>query len=160
MKGKMVLLGVLVLIAVMGVALTAYGATTDSKNVVVNGRPTPKLVLTVDTALVDFGDIDPETPEAIEPAFNANVRSNKDYNYYLTAPASFDGTGTPSLTHLEWSRLAAYAQFPGVAGNVDPDSGSRTGDAGDDYTYDLRLTFGYDVEAGDHAATLVPTALQ
>lgn len=152
---KATLIVALVLIAVLGLTLHAYAA---DQTVTVTGRTNAKITLTVDNATVAFGTFDPDTPQTVASAFTATVKSNKGYDYYVTAPSNFAGGSTPAIDHLEWDAGSGYAAF--ASGNNDPRNGEAK-TSGRDYAYGLRLTFGYDEDPDvDYSADIVPTAMQ
>lgn len=140
------------LVAVIAIALQAYAAS-DTVNV--TGRTSAKIVMSIDDTTMAFGTFEPDVPQTGQN-FNVEVKSNKGYNYYMTAPWAFSNGSAPTIDHLEYNR-AGWANF--AAGNNDPLAGLKT--ASTIYAYQLRLTFGYDEDPDvDYTADIVPTALQ
>ncbi|RJQ55554.1 MAG: hypothetical protein C4521_02145 [Actinobacteria bacterium] len=146
----------IVAVALIGLTVTAYAATSDP--VTVTGRLNPKIVVSVDNTTVAFGTFDPDVAQEDLAAFTATVKSNKSYDYSVDAPAAFTGGSTPAINHLEWDRGSGYAAFAAGANDFLNSEPKTDGAA---YTYDLRLTFGYDEDPDvDYTADLVPTAVQ
>src|SRR6478672_2524785 len=120
--------------------------------------------LTLDTPLVDFGNVDPLTQYAAGGG-NATVKANAGWTLSMTAPANFTETGG-GLNTIPIGRLSlkpgagAYTAVASGANAVS--SGARTTNAGTAtaLAYHLDLQFGDNPNtAGDqYQAVLVYTA--
>lgn len=145
----------------LGLALHGQAATT-MRQVTLSAKTIPKIRMTIDAPAVDFGTLDPGVPVTKSPACAFTVRSNKSYLYVLSSPAAFTGGAGPDISHLEWDRLGAPPNgfLPCWEGDIDTHLfASKT--SGRNYTYALRLTFGYDEDPEvQYSAELTATAMQ
>ncbi len=153
MKGKVIFLLVLVLIAVMGLGLRAYAA---SDTVYVTGTANAKITMSIDDTTIPFPASDPGVLTSGPNPFTVNIKSNKAYNYVVTAPANWTGGSTPPISRMEFNRTGWTA----FAGGSNDASASAVKTSGTDWTYDLRLTWDYTDDPVGYSADLVPTALQ
>lgn len=162
---KVVVIGVLALIAIMGVAIAAHAAT-DIETVTLTGKTQAKLTMTLDTPVlgtVDFGAaIDPDVPVQRDDSVQVTVKSNKVYDYRVDADADFVGVGGVNvpINHLGWNRGSGGPYAPCAITFDSQLLEAKTGNAGKAYGYSLQLDFGYDADPGvDYSADIVPTAI-
>ncbi|MDO8964971.1 MAG: hypothetical protein Q7W30_10850 [Coriobacteriia bacterium] len=79
---RIALIVVLVAAVIFGIVAYASAGTSDSKTVTVNATVNPMLTLTVSTATVDFGVVDPEM--TYTKNVTVTVKSNKKYDISKT----------------------------------------------------------------------------
>jgi|GEM_PF-5600838 len=152
MKKVGVLLAALVLMA--GMSYTAFG---EDASLNVNVNAVPKLTITVSTPVVDFGNVEPETPTTIAGAVTVTVKSNRPFDYSYTATDFSSGTDSFTIGILEYApsdsgSFTAFSNSGTLATNVG--RGAKT------YTYDYRINVPYDMAAGAYTATITYTAVQ
>jgi hypothetical protein len=145
---RIALVGGLIAIAAAVTAGSAMAAppTSDSKNQTVQFTNRASVQLTLDTPLVDFGNVDPLAQYAASGG-NANVKANAAWTLGMSAPANFTetggGTNTVPIGRLSLSANAgAYNTVASGANAVS--SGTATTNAGTNtaLAYHLNLQFG------------------
>jgi hypothetical protein len=152
------------LLVVSAGSAMAAPPSSDTKNQTVQFTNRAAVQLTLDTPLVDFGNVDPLAQYAAGGG-NATVKANAGWTLSMTAPANFTETGG-GLNTIPIGRLslkpgaAAYTAVASGANAVS--SGAHTSNAGTAtaLAYHLDLQFGDNPNtAGDqYQAVLVYTA--
>ena len=152
------------LLVVSAGSAMAAPPSSDTKNQTVQFTNRAAVQLTLDTPLVDFGNVDPLAQYAAGGG-NATVKANAGWTLSMAAPANFTETGG-GLNAIPIGRLSlkpgagAYAAVASGANAVS--SGAQTTNAGTAtaLAYHLDLQFGDNPNtAGDqYQAVLVYTA--
>lgn len=137
---------VAVVAAVSAGSALAAPPSDDSKNQTVKFTNRASVQLTLDTPVVDFGNVDPLAVNAASGG-NANVKANAAWTLTTSAPANFteSPTGSNLIPIGRLSLSANSGAYNALAsGSNSVSSGARTTNAGTDTTlaYHLALQFG------------------
>jgi hypothetical protein len=147
-RTRIALVGALVaaLAAVSAVSAVAAPPSSDSQNQTVKFTNRASVQLTLDTPVVDFGNVDPLSAYTASGG-KANVKANAAWTLAMSAPANFTETGG-GLNTIPISRLGLGVNGAGyntvASGANAVTSGAKTTSAGADTTlgYQLSLQFG------------------
>ena len=150
--------------AVSAGSALAAPPSSDAKNQTVKFTNRASVQLSLDTPVVDFGNVDPLAQYSASGG-NANVKANAAWTLSMTAPASFTesptGTNTVPIGRLSLSKNAgAYTAVASGANAIS--SGAATTNAGVNtalaYHLDLQFADAPNTAGSNYQAVLTYTA--
>jgi len=155
---------VAVVAAVSAGSALAAPPSDDSKNQTVKFTNRASVQLTLDTPVVDFGNVDPLAQNAASGG-NANVKANAAWTLSMSAPANFtespSGSNTIPIGRLSLSRNGgAYSAVASGANAIS--SGAATTNTGTNtslaYHLDLQFADAPNTAGSNYQAVLTYTA--
>jgi hypothetical protein len=158
-RSALIIAGLLLALLLAIIPNAIAGTASGSVNVSANAQP--RIVMTIDTTTVDFGDVDLDLGSTITSAVGIQVKSNNFWDFSVVANSDLTGatTGTTiPIANLEWADTGSglWQSFSLVSQTI----GSNYPRGVTNFDYDYKITIGYDYPPDTYTTTITYTAVQ